>query len=65
MEQPRRQRCASCNCASPAVNTNYTLIGQDHGWRSLLVTDETGRKQVQYFCRMCWTKRREGTRRTP
>jgi hypothetical protein len=59
MAATRRQRCASCNCASPAVNTNYTLIGGGHGWRSLIVTDEKGRKQVQYFCKSCWAKRRD------
>ena len=60
MEERLRQRCAACNCASPAVSTNYTLIGGGHGWRSLIVTDENGRKQVKYFCKPCWTKRRNG-----
>ncbi|HVJ19705.1 MAG TPA: hypothetical protein VM686_30000 [Polyangiaceae bacterium] len=63
MEEPRRQRCAACNCASPAVNTNYTLIGGGHGWRSLIETDDEGRKKVKYFCKSCWAKRRDPTPR--
>lgn len=62
MDARKRQRCSVCGCASPPVNTNYTLISGSRGWRTLITTDASGRREASYFCPSCWTKRKESAR---
>jgi hypothetical protein len=41
------------------VQTNYTLIGDAHGWRSI-VQRYGGRRELVWYCPECWRKRKGG-----
>jgi hypothetical protein len=40
------------------VQTNYTLIGDSHGWRSQVVKNQDKRELV-WFCPDCWRRRKQ------
>lgn len=55
-----RPRCVDCGSLSPATETNFTLIGSNHGWR-LTMTMVGGRKVPVWRCPRCWKKHKEGS----
>jgi hypothetical protein len=55
----KRQHCADCGRESPEVQTNYTLIGDSHGWRSAVVSQD-GKRELIWYCPDCWRKRKGG-----
>ena len=57
-EPKKRQRCADCLRYSDPVVTNYTLIGSRQGWRSIIMPDENGQRDIKWFCPTCWNKRK-------
>jgi hypothetical protein len=57
--------CVDCGAAAPKTETNYTLVGQRHGWRLTIVTDDAGRKSSVLRCPSCWAKYRQSAPSTP
>jgi hypothetical protein len=60
LPEKKTQTCSVCGRGSPEVNTNYTLIGDSHGWRSLVVKT-LGRRELVWFCPDCWRQRKSGS----
>jgi hypothetical protein len=55
-ENKARPTCVDCRVVSPDTDTNYTLISARHGWRSIVVTDPTGRRAMEWRCPNCWVR---------
>ena len=49
-----RQTCADCRKLSPATETNYSLIGAQHGWRLTRRLDAHGERIMEWRCPECW-----------
>ncbi len=62
-DSPRdsRNRCVDCGAASPATETNYTLISQRHGWRLTRSVDRDGRKIAEWRCPQCWMRHKDSS----
>ena len=56
MALTKSQSCCECQRASQEVESEYTLIRT--GWRNLVVTDDDGRREAQWYCPACWAKRK-------
>jgi hypothetical protein len=58
-----RYTCTSCRVASPAVESNFTLISARFGWRLARRLDETrGEWVFEWHCPECWSRRSPSTR---
>jgi len=49
-----RQICVGCQAQSPETETNYTLIGSQHGWRLIRTPQPNGTMLVEWRCPVCW-----------
>ncbi len=59
MPDEDRIHCIDCGVAAPPTETNYTLISSRHGWRSVRVIDQDGRKMLEWRCPSCWPHYRQ------
>ena len=55
-----RQTCTDCGQKSPVTETNYTLIGKQHGWRMTRAVTPDGGFAVEWRCPVCWPKYKKG-----
>ncbi len=58
MAASKLQTCDRCGLTSPPTETNYTLIGQKHAWRMLVLETANGSKTPVWYCPKCWEKRK-------
>jgi len=49
-----RQICVGCQAQSPETETNYTLIGSQHGWRLIRSRTPDGTVVAEWRCPGCW-----------
>jgi hypothetical protein len=49
-----RQICVGCQAQSPETETNYTLIGSQHGWRLIRTRAPDGTVVAEWRCPGCW-----------
>lgn len=49
-----RQVCVDCGLLSPETETNYTLIGAQHGWRLTRRYEPDGTAVAEWRCPSCW-----------
>jgi hypothetical protein len=48
------ETCVDCQKRSPETDTDYTLIGAQHGWRLTRSKDAEGGLLLEWRCPTCW-----------